>query len=473
MSPRGGREARVGLVILAAVVVLAAGIFLIGDKNNLFSKKNRYFVEFGSVSGLKPGSPVQLDGVDVGTIEKVNLPRNPNRKQIQVWISVDRRYAERIRGPVLVEGRLPPLGRAAGPPSQARIKTLGLLGDKFIELSSGAAEFPLIPADGQIPAAQPTNVDALLASGEDVMDNVVEISASLSTILGRMERGEGLLGELTSDSPSGRRLKDSLIGTSETLERIADKIETGEGPLPRLLNDRAMADQLAQSLDRLNGLLASAQNGPGLLPSLLNDPAAKAQFDQTLASLNQVARDLQGFTADLETSDALVPKLVKDEEYGREITDQIRDIVNRLDTISVRLTEGKGTAAQLINDPQVYEAVNDILVGVNESRFLRWLIRNRQKAGIKKRYNDTRSAMEQSGQTPPPLEGPSGVGEKKVEEGSTEAAPAPGEPVPPPQESPEIAPSTPSLPPADPVVPPASEPSEPPPAAAGSSIEGI
>ncbi|HEX2642437.1 MAG TPA: MlaD family protein, partial [Thermoanaerobaculia bacterium] len=426
MSPRGGREARVGLVILAALVVLAAGIFLIGDKNNLFSKKHRYFVEFNSVSGLKPGSPVQLDGVDVGTIEEVNLPRDPNRKQIQVWISVDRRYAERIRGPVLIEGRLPPLGRNA-PPSQARIKTLGLLGDKFIELSSGAAEFPLIPTDGQIPAAQPTNVDALLASGEDVMDNVVEISASLSDILGRMERGEGLLGELTSNSPSGERLKNSLIGTSETLQRIANKIETGDGPLPRLLNDRAMADQLTQSLDRLNGLLASAQTGPGLLPGLLNDPATKAQFDQTLASLNQVARDLQGFTADLEKSDALLPKLVKDEEYGREITDEIRDIVNRLDTISVRLTEGKGTAAKLINDPQVYEAVNDILIGVNESRFLRWLIRNRQNAGIKKRYDDTRDALEQSGQTPPPLEGAPGEGEKKVEEESTGTAPPPAE----------------------------------------------
>ena len=72
MSPRS-REIRVGLVILGAMLVLAAGIFLIGSKNNLFARKTRYYVEFNSVSGLKPGSPVQLDGVDVGTIEKVVL----------------------------------------------------------------------------------------------------------------------------------------------------------------------------------------------------------------------------------------------------------------------------------------------------------------------------------------------------------------------------------------------------------------
>src|SRR6185436_19267031 len=330
--PRG-REVKVGLVILGAVVVLAIGVFLIGDKNNLFSRKNEYYILFSSANGVKEGSPVQLDGVDVGTVKKVVLPQNPRLSQIEVWINVDRKYAERIRG-----GPQLPASGSLQAPSQARIKTLGLLGDKFIELSSGAPEYPVIPSGGQIPAAQPTNVDALLASGEDVMDNVVEISASLSTILARMERGEGLLGELTTDSESGRRLKASLLGTAETLQRIANRIETGEGPLPRLLNDRQMADRLASSLDRFESLMAQAQNGPGLLPGLLNDPASKQKFDETLATLNQVAKDVQGFTADLETSDALLPRLVNDEEYGREITGKLNQIVDRLNEISLKLS---------------------------------------------------------------------------------------------------------------------------------------
>lgn len=397
--PRRSREVKVGLVILTAVAVLAVGVFVIGDKNNLFSRKNEYYILFSSVSGLKPGSPVQLNGVDVGTVQKVILPQNPRLEQIEVWIDVDRRYAERIRG-----GPQLPASGGLNPPSEARIKTLGLLGDKFIELSSGAPEYPLIPSGGQIPAAQPTNVDALIASGEDVMDNVVEISASLSTILARMERGEGLLGELTTDSDSGRRLKESLIGTAETLQRIADKIETGEGPLPRLLNDRQMADRLASSIDRFDSLMVQAQSGPGLLPGLLNDPASKETFDETLATLNQMARDLQGFTADLETSDALLPRLVNDEDYGREITGKVNEIVDRLNEISLKLSRGDGTAAKLINDPQIYDAVNDVIIGINESRILRWLIRNRQKKGIETRYEETKESLEDQGITPPPLD---------------------------------------------------------------------
>jgi phospholipid/cholesterol/gamma-HCH transport system substrate-binding protein len=406
MPPSAGsgsrsRELKVGAVILFALAVLALGVFLIGDRNNLFKRKNEYFIQFSSANGLKPGNPVQLNGVDVGTIKKVILPQNPTHEHIQVWIAIDRDYAERIRGP-----QAPGRGGET-PPSKARIKTLGLLGDKFIEISSGGAEYPAIPDDGEIPAAEPTNVDALVASGEDVMDNVVEISHALSTILNRIERGEGLLGELTSDSPTSREIRTSLLSASAALQGVAGKLETGEGPLPRLLNDRRMADRLSSSLDRLEGLLAQAQNGPGLVPGLLNDPATKAKFDDTLSNLNQVSRDLRGFTADLDKSEGLLPRLVNDEEYGRRVTGKVESIVDHLDDVSTKLSSGNGTAAKLINDPQIYDAVNDIIVGVNDSRFLRWLIRNRQKKGIEKRYESTKEEMERRGETPPPLPPPS------------------------------------------------------------------
>jgi phospholipid/cholesterol/gamma-HCH transport system substrate-binding protein len=418
------REVRVGLVILAALVVLAAGVFLIGDKNNLFGRKSRYYIEFASVSGLKPGNPVQLDGVDVGTVDKVVLAEDPTKQQIQIWVQLDRHYAERIRGPV---GTAPIKGEA---PSFARIKTLGLLGDKFIDINSGSPKYPVIPDGQNIPAAQPTNVDALLASGEDVMGNVVEISSSLSKILDRIERGEGLVGELTSNSSSGQQLKSSLIGASQTLERIALKIETGDGPLPRLLNDRDMAAKLDRSLSRFESLLAKAEGGEGLLPGLLNDPAARTQFNDTLARLNQVSRDLQGFTSGLETSDALLPRLIKDEEYGRQVTEEVRQTIERLNDVSRKLAEGQGTASKLINDPQIYDAVNDVIIGVNESRILRWLLRNRQNKGIEKRYEDTKKQIEEAGREVPPLLDPA-------------TPPAPEPPVtaePPPVDEPSIPP---------------------------------
>ena len=53
----------------------------------------------------------------------------------------------------------------------------------------------------------------------------------------------------------------------------------------------------------------------------------------------------------------------------------------------------------MISDPSVYESVNDILIGINESKLLRWLIRNRQQAGIEKRVEEVQKVP---GTTPPP-----------------------------------------------------------------------
>jgi hypothetical protein len=213
-----------------------------------------------------------------------------------------------------------------------------------------------------------------------------------------------------------------------------------------MLNDQALADQLARSVDRFETLLAQAQEGPGLLPGLLSDPAMRTRFNDTLASLNQVSRDLQEFTADLESSEALLPKLVKDEEYGREVAEQVRQFVQRLNEISVKISEGEGSAAKLINDPQVYEAVNDILIGVNESRLLRWLIRNRQKKGIETRYEETKKAIEAQGGTVPPLDAGPDATTKPAEEPEAPPEPPPAAEETPPAEPPPPSPPRPSSP---------------------------
>jgi phospholipid/cholesterol/gamma-HCH transport system substrate-binding protein len=408
---RAGRAARVGAVVLVAVLVLAAGIVFVGRENNLFSRKNRYFVDLQSVSGIKPGNPVELDGVTVGAVDKVILPRDPSKKFIRVWMAVDRHYERRVRAD-----------------SRVKIRTLGLLGDKFLELNSGSLAVPEIPDHGKVPAAPATNVDALIASGEDVMDNVSTISFQLKNILARVDRGQGLLGELTSDSESSRRLKADIFATLDTIQRVANKVDTGPGPLPRLLNDRQLADSLAESVASLHGVLASVQSGPGLLPGLLNDPQTRQDYEQTVASLRKVAEDLQKFTAELDNGKGLVPRLVKDEAYGREVTEDLRQFVKRLNGVSEKLTTGNGTAAKLINDPQVYDAVNDILIGVNDSKMLRWLIRNRQKAGIKHRYTDAQ------GPTPPPSASPNPIPEPGPD---SNPPPQTTEPVPPPPEGDE------------------------------------
>jgi phospholipid/cholesterol/gamma-HCH transport system substrate-binding protein len=368
-------ETRVGLLVLAALIISALALFLVGEEGNLFAAKNRYYILFGTVGGLHEGAPVQLNGVKVGTVERIVLPEDAGAEMLEVHISVDRRYASRVRQD-----------------SMAKIRTMGLLGDKYVDLKSGSRKAAQIEPGGQIPAAAVTDVDRLIASGEDVVENVVAISHSLNNILDRMDRGEGLLGTLTSDPETGRKMTESVLATMESIQNLTHTVESGTGALPRLINDRALGERLALAVGNLETVLARAEKGEGALPALLNDAGTRQALDETLSSLNSAADSLAAIGEKLEDASGFLPRLLEDEAYGQRLGDELEQLIVDLREAAEKLNRGNGTAAQLINDPGIHDAVQDIVVGVNDSRFLRWLIRNRQKAGIRKRYEEASSA---------------------------------------------------------------------------------
>jgi hypothetical protein len=156
---------------------------------------------------------------------------------------------------------------------------------------------------------------------------------------------------------------------------------------------------------------------------LLNDAEAAARLRTTLANLERTSADLLALAQEIESSDGLVQRLLIDEEYADRVAGEIEATVARVDRLSRELAEGEGTAARLIHDPQIYQSINDILIGINESRLLRWLVRNRQQKGIEKRYEDAVEA----GEVPPLPEGAAPPGEP---------SPPAGEPAPPAGEEP-------------------------------------
>lgn len=377
-------EVKVGMLLLTGILVVAVGVLLIGQEQNVFRPKNEYSILFETVSGLSTGNPVQLDGVEVGSVDRVILPQDPAVSEIEVWVTIDERYAQRVRAD-----------------SVARIKTLGLLGDKYVEITSGSPSAPLIPDEGHIPAAPATSVDALMASGEDVMDNVTAITFSLRNILERMERGEGLMGKLITDSPTNERITESLVETLEAAERVVKSVEQGDGPLPRLLHDEQLTARLETTLANLEQLTTTMQEGDGLLPSLLSDPAIKERFDGLLTRLETTTANLEELSGQMTEGDGLLPRLLGDEQLADQVSRDLEQMLENLREVSEKLNEGEGTAAKLINDPQLYESIDDILIGINESWMLRWLIRNRQKAGIEARYEDAQEGAPPEQPTPP------------------------------------------------------------------------
>src|SRR5258708_25918956 len=146
------------------------GVFFIGSEQKIFARKQEYAVRLDNVTGLAEGNPVKISGVTVGVIRDINLPRDPKKKDVDITLMVDRKYADRIRTD-----------------SRARLKKLGLLaGDSYIDISPGSPKFDALEPGSLIQAARQTNVDHLISSGEDLVHNFVQISSSLKNVLSRI-----------------------------------------------------------------------------------------------------------------------------------------------------------------------------------------------------------------------------------------------------------------------------------------------
>jgi hypothetical protein len=136
----------------------------------------------------------------------------------------------------------------------------------------------------------------------------------------------------------------------------------------------------------------SFESGDGLVPALLNDAEGKRRVFELIENLRVSSANLATFTKSLETGQGLVPRLLNDKAYGDEALKEFTALVRQLNEVVTKINTGEGTAGKLISDPSVYESVNDILIGINESKLLRWLIRSRQQAGIEKRVEEQKKA---------------------------------------------------------------------------------
>ncbi|HVT42794.1 MAG TPA: MlaD family protein [Thermoanaerobaculia bacterium] len=387
------RYIRIGLLVAVSLLILMVTLFFIGSEQKIFSKKHEYYVHFESASGLAEGNPVRLSGVTVGVVRDIRLPRDPEERSVVIALMVDRKFSERIRLD-----------------SRARLKKLGLLaGDSYIDVTPGSPRFPAIEPGNIIPAQKATNVDQLISSGEDLVDNFVQISYSLKNVLERVDRGEGLLGELTKSPDKKERITDTLVTTLSKTNEVLTEIQHGDGVLGKIIYDKEYAASLTGSLESsaqsLQAIMANVQrgfeSGEGALPALLHDPEGKGKVIALLENLRVTSERLALFTASLETGEGLVPRLLNDKEFGDETLREFRHLVQQLNEMATKLNEGEGTAGKLISDPAIYESINDVLIGINESRLLRWLVRSRQQRGIERRYETERSR-----DTAPPASGP-------------------------------------------------------------------
>src|SRR5688500_3741743 len=122
-------QLRVGLVILAAVGIVVLAGYKLGQAANLFTRRYELVVFLPAANGLRVGGSVTLAGQLVGTVKEIEfLPVDfDTTRNLRVVTRIDRALREQIRRD-----------------SEARLRTMGLLGDKVLDISPGTPKFAVL-----------------------------------------------------------------------------------------------------------------------------------------------------------------------------------------------------------------------------------------------------------------------------------------------------------------------------------------
>jgi len=368
------RRLRVGLFTIALIALFGAGILLIGKKSQLFVRQVRYSTQFEHVGGLVAGAPVWLNGVVVGSVEEVTLPPDPEEREIRVSFLIDAKMARRLRAD-----------------SEVRIRTLGLLGDRYLEVSSGSPSQPKLKEGAEVTSVEPTDVGEVLSQGGDVVTNVAAISGSLRRILERVERGEGLLGELIINPESSKLAVAHLVSTLEQVDGMVHDLRAGRGVIGRLLADGELESRLVADLAGMasagrrasEALAADLEREDSAIAALLRDPEGRAKVERLLDQAGSAAESLATVGKGLAEGNGTLGRLLADEELAGDFLDNLAALTKALRSVADKLDQGEGSAGRMINDPQLWKDLEHVVRGVNESRLVRWFVRNRKAAGEK------------------------------------------------------------------------------------------
>lgn len=323
------------IALLGYFTIVVSGVDILAGRSRL-----KLSVSFKQVGGLKDHDNVLYRGTKVGTVERVVVtPSN-----LVVVADVDDHV-------ILRQGY------------RISVCNVSMLGGNYLQLEEGKGRRMNIATTvfrGETPSDWMQDVskiartmNSLVNSREmkEIVSNVAEVSAKsrkiadrMDVVMARIERGDGLIGRLTS--PEDELYSDIRQSVSNVTD-ITTRVNRGEGLVGRLFSrdDRLYSD-LESAVSNVSAVVARVNRGEGFAGRMLADDKL---FEDVRASVLEFRRTCASF--DLGESKEDVRKLVA---KGVQLVSNLNDVAEKL-------RKGEGTLGKLANEQGVYDEVEGLI----------------------------------------------------------------------------------------------------------------
>jgi len=282
---------------MIGLVLFAVALFYIGSENTFFNKTFTVSAVFRNIEGLKEGDKVWLSGVKIGTVKNVQIVAEG---KVIVAMSLRDKQNEFIKKD-----------------ATAFVGSDGLVGNKIVVIRPGNARV-VIQDNDTINTFSPTDTQELINIAKDVGANTRSLTDDLKLITARINKGDGIVGELLHDGPLSNDLRLAITSLRSAGE-----------------NTNQATAELKSMFDKIN-------SGDGLMTKLISDSSYAETFEQALANVAEAGENSRIMTQDLKE---VMSKLNnKNNAIGVLLTDttfanKLRETLENAESASVKLDE--------------------------------------------------------------------------------------------------------------------------------------
>jgi phospholipid/cholesterol/gamma-HCH transport system substrate-binding protein len=293
-------QLRVGALILVALAVLTVAVVRLGQAANLFGGRYTLVTFLPNANGLRVGGSVMVAGKLAGTVREIEFlpPDADTTRNLRLVLEIDQALQSQVRGD-----------------SRAKLRTLGLLGDKVVDISPGTSAYQVLAPDDTVPTVPTLDYDAILSQASGAVEDLVALTGDLRSITGGLVRGEGTAGQLLTN----RTLYDDLTRTLEQTNAVMARLQNPNGTFGRLMADPALYDNVAGLTARLDSLVGQLGSNDGTLGRLMRDDTLYTRMVGVVTAADSLLHATR-------TGDGVVPRLLNDQELYDRLNKTLTDL---------------------------------------------------------------------------------------------------------------------------------------------------
>lgn len=250
-------EIRAGIFLLISFVVLVIFIFAASDVTTLLKRKKEVMVLFSYTDGIEANAPVRFAGIKIGKVSEIRMAPEYGNK-IELTLTV-------YRDTVIKED------------SKVAIKTLGLIGGKYVELTPGGQRSELLKPGDVITGEESLKLEDLTRAGLDVAMKLQNIATNLNTVLG--------------DSNVSKSLKASIRNIEEVTANIKTMSSSKDEVAQALKNMPVLVNKLEASMDNLKDITEKTGKLVG---------ENRKNIDATLENIKDMSKNLKDTAEDVK-----------------------------------------------------------------------------------------------------------------------------------------------------------------------------